>query len=235
MPFAAFDFAALLDPERLIQAVGLLGIFAIVFAESGLLVGFFFPGDSLLFTAGFFASKPASIPDALHLSLVPLLVGCVVAAIAGDQFGYLFGRKVGPALFRRPDSRFFRQENVDKTRAFFDQHGAKTIVIARFVPVVRTFAPIVAGVSRMHYRTFVVYNVVGGLFWAVGVTLLGFFLGQVPVIEQNLEIAILTVVTVSVIPIVLEVVKSRRVSPSTAARADDRPVEEVLEGDERRR
>src|SRR5918995_27800 len=203
-----------LDPKSLIDDVGLWGVFAVVFAESGLLVGFFLPGDSLLFTAGFLASAPSSVDDAPHLPLGPLLVGCVVAAIAGDQFGYLFGRRVGPALFRRPDSRFFKHENVEKAQAFFDRYGAKTIVLARFVPIVRTFAPIVAGVSRMNYRTFVTFNIVGGTLWAVGVTLLGYFLGQVDVVEQNLEVAILAVVAISLIPIALEIVKARRVEPA---------------------
>jgi membrane-associated protein len=200
----------------LIETVGLLGIFAIVFAESGLLVGFFLPGDSLLFTAGFLASAPSSVDDALHLPLGPLLIGCVVAAIAGDQIGYLFGRRVGPALFNRPESRFFKRENIDKAQAFFDKYGAKTIVLARFVPIVRTFAPIVAGVSRMNYRTFVTFNIVGGCLWALGITLLGYFLGQIDVIEQNLELAILAVVGISVLPIVLEIVKARREGHSDA-------------------
>ena len=200
----------ILDPEHLIETVGLFGIFAVVFAESGLLVGFFLPGDSLLFTAGFLASGPASVDESLHLPLLPLLVGCFAAAVIGDQVGYYFGRRVGPALFNRPDSRFFKQENVDKAQAFFDKYGAKTIVLARFVPVVRTFAPVVAGVSRMNYRTFVTFNVVGGALWALGVTLLGYFLGQVEFVEQNLEIAILTVVAISLVPIALELLKARR-------------------------
>jgi membrane-associated protein len=199
-----------LDPKTLIDTVGLLGIFGVIFAESGLLIGFFLPGDSLLFTAGFLASAPSSVDEALHLPLLPLLLGCFVAAVAGDQVGYLFGRRVGPAVFKRPDSRFFKQENVDKAQAFFDTYGAKTIVLARFVPVVRTFAPIVAGVSRMNYRTFVTFNLVGGALWAVGITLLGYFLGQVDVIEQNLEIAILTVVAISVLPIARELWKARK-------------------------
>ena len=200
----------ILDPEHLIETVGLFGIFAVVFAESGLLVGFFLPGDSLLFTAGFLASGPASVDESLHLPLLPLLVGCFAAAVIGDQVGYYFGRRVGPALFNRPDSRFFKQENVDKAQAFFDKYGAKTILLARFVPIVRTFAPIVAGVSRMQYRTFVTFNVVGGALWAIGVTLLGYFLGQVEFVEQNLEIAILTVVAISLVPIALELLKARR-------------------------
>jgi membrane-associated protein len=142
--------------------------------------------------------------------LFPLLIGTFVAAVAGDQVGYLFGRKVGPALFRRPDSRFFKQENVDRAHGFFERYGAKTIVLARFVPVVRTFAPIVAGVGRMNYRTFVTFNLAGGFLWAIGVTLLGYYLGQIDVIEENLEIAILTVVAISVLPIVFELLKARR-------------------------
>jgi membrane-associated protein len=205
-----------LDPERIIDTVGLIGIFAIIFAESGLLIGFFLPGDSLLFTAGFLASGPSSVDDALHLPLVPLLIGCFIAAVAGDQVGYLFGRRVGPALFRRPESRFFKQENVDKAQEFFDKYGAKTIVLARFVPIVRTFAPVVAGVSRMNYRTFVTFNLVGGFLWAIGVTLLGYFLGQVDVVEQNLEIAILLVVAISVTPIIREIWKARKEKRSTA-------------------
>ena len=199
-----------LDPKSLIGDVGIWGLFLVVFAESGLLIGFFLPGDSLLFTAGFLASAPGSVPDELHLSLPLLLVGCFVAAVVGDQVGYLMGRRVGPAIFRRPDSRFFKQDNVDKAQAFFDRYGAKTIVLARFVPVVRTFAPIVAGVSRMNYRTFVTFNVIGGALWAVGVTLLGYFLGQVDFVEQNLELAILTVVAISVLPIVIELLKARK-------------------------
>jgi membrane-associated protein len=206
----------LLDPKHLIDTVGLLGIFGVVFAESGLLIGFFLPGDSLLFTAGFLASGPSSVDDALHLPLLPLLVGCFVAAVAGDQVGYLIGRRVGPAIFRRPESRFFKQENVDKAQGFFDKYGAKTIVLARFVPVVRTFTPVVAGVSRMNYRTFVTFNVVGAGLWAIGVTLLGYFLGQVEFVEQNLEVAILAVVAISVLPIVLELLKARREKRSLA-------------------
>ncbi len=199
-----------LDPEHLIDTVGLLGLFLVVFAESGLLIGFFLPGDSLLFTAGFFASSPSSVDEALHLPLVPLLLGTWIAAVAGDQVGYVFGQRVGPALFRRPDSRFFKQENVDKAQVFFEKHGAKAIVLARNVPIVRTFTPITAGVSRMEYRTFVTFNVIGGTIWAFGVTLLGYFLGQVEVVEENLEVAILLVVAISCAPIAVELLKARQ-------------------------
>jgi membrane-associated protein len=217
-------FAALgLDPEKVIEAVGLLGIWAIVFAESGLLVGFFLPGDALLFTAGFFASAPDSIPDELHLPLVPLIVGIVFAAIVGDQVGYVFGRHVGPALFKRPDSRFFKQQNVEKAHDYFERYGPRTIVLARFVPIVRTFAPIVAGVSGMDYRTFVRWNVIGGLLWGVGVTLLGYFLGQVDVIAENIELTIVVIVAISCIPIAVEVWRARK-----ERRADDPVADAVL-------
>jgi membrane-associated protein len=206
----------ILDPKSLIDDIGLWGVFAVVFAESGMLVGFFLPGDSLLFTAGFLASGPSSVDEALHLPLGWLLIGAFVAAVVGDQVGYVIGRRAGPAIFNRPDSRFFKQENVDKAHSFFERYGAKTIVLARFVPVVRTFVPVVAGVSSMRYRTFVTFNVVGAFLWAIGVTLLGYFLGQVDFIENNLELAILTVVAISVLPIVREVWRSRRQRPSEA-------------------
>jgi membrane-associated protein len=199
-----------LDAEHLIDTFGLVGIWAIVFAESGLLFGFFLPGDALLFTAGFLASSPASVPDSLHLPLLPLILGIWIAAIVGDQVGFVFGQRVGPALFSRPDGRFFKQANVDKAHEFFDKHGPRAIVLARFVPIVRTFTPIVAGVSRMDYRTFVRWNIIGGTLWAWGVTLLGYFLGQVDVIEENLEAAILLVVAISCLPIAHELLKARR-------------------------
>jgi membrane-associated protein len=206
----------ILDPEHLIDTFGLLGIFAIVFAESGLLIGFFLPGDALLFTAGFFASGPSSIPESLHLPLVPLILGIWVAAIVGDQVGYAFGQRVGPALFRRPDSRFFKQANVEKAQEFFERYGPRAIVIARFVPVVRTFVPISAGVSKMEYRTFVRWNVIGGTIWAFGVTLLGYFLGQVDFIADNIELAIVVVVGISCAPIAFEVLKHRRQKKAAA-------------------
>jgi membrane-associated protein len=205
-------FAVLgLDPESIIEAVGLIGIWGVVFAESGLLIGFFLPGDALLFTAGFFASGPVLAEEiGVDFNIGVLIAGIVVAAIAGDQVGYLFGRRVGPALFRRPDSRFFKQQNVDKARAYFDRYGPRTIVLARFVPIVRTFAPIVAGVSGMDYRTFVRWNVIGGLLWGVGVTLLGYYLGQIDVIAENIELTIVAVVAVSCTPIVVELWRARR-------------------------
>ncbi len=193
----------LLHPDRLIEAFGTIGLFAVVFAESGLLFGFFLPGDSLLFTAGVFAARG-------DLNLGIILVGVVVAAIAGDQVGYAFGRRVGPALFRRPDSRFFRREHVEKAQAYFERYGVKTIVLARFVPIVRTFAPIVAGVGAMNYRTFVTYNVLGGLLWGVGVTMLGFLLGEAIDIDRYLLPVIGVIILVSLLPVVREVYKARR-------------------------
>lgn len=199
-----------LDPRDLLVTFGTIGLFLIVFAESGLFFGFFLPGDSLLFTAGLFAAQ-----GTLNLPLI--LVGCFIAAVAGDQVGYVFGQRVGPALFKRPDSRLFKQEYVERARAFFEKHGPKTIVLARFVPIVRTFAPILAGVGRMQYRTFVSYNLIGGFLWAVGVTLLGYWLGNlIPDIDAYLLPIIALIIALSFIPIGLEWLKRRRES----ARAD---------------
>ena len=192
-----------LSPDALVGA-GLAVLLLVVFVESGLLVGFFLPGDSLLFTAGLLINTQDVLPLWLVLLTVPL------AAIAGDQVGYLIGKKAGPHVFNRPDSRFFQQEYVDKSYAFFEKYGARTIVIARFVPIVRTFAPVVAGVSRMRYRTFVTYNVLGGVLWGVGVTLLGYFLGQIDFVAENIEPIILLIIALSVLPIVVEVLRARR-------------------------
>jgi membrane-associated protein len=193
----------LLHPDRLIETFGTIGLLAVIFAESGLLVGFFLPGDSLLFTAGVLAARG-------DLTLVVVLVGVVVAAVAGDQVGYGFGRKVGPALFRRPDSRFFRRDYVDKAQSYFERYGVKTIVLARFVPVVRTFAPIVAGVGAMDYRTFLTFNVLGGVLWGVGVTMLGFLLGEAVNIDRYLLPVIGLIVLASVLPVLVEVRRARR-------------------------
>ncbi|MBY8874164.1 VTT domain-containing protein [Micromonospora sp. PLK6-60] len=194
-----------LAPESLISTFGLIGVLAAVFAESGLLVGFFLPGDSLLFTAGLLVADGHYLHQPLWL--VCLLVG--VAAVLGDQVGYLFGRRVGPALFRRPDSRLFKQQHVARANRFFARHGARSLVLARFVPVVRTFTPIVAGVSRMRYRTFVAYNVVGGLLWGVGVTVLGYFLGRIAFVRANVEFILIGIVLVSVLPIAVQLLRSR--------------------------
>ncbi|MEA3078525.1 MAG: rane-associated protein [Actinomycetota bacterium] len=203
MPFSVVALLEFLDPNKVLATFGTIGLLAIVFAESGLLFGFFLPGDSLLFTAGLLASQG-------KLNLAVVLVGCFVAAVAGDQVGYAFGNRVGPALFRRPDSRFFKQEHLEKAQGYFDRYGSKTIVLARFVPVVRTFAPIVAGAGSMPYRTFLTFNVLGGFLWACGVTTLGYFLGEVSWVRHNLELAILGIVALSLLPIAVEMLRARR-------------------------
>lgn len=157
----------------LISTVGVLGLMAIVFAESGLLVGFFLPGDTLLFAAGFLATKPHLLGVNVH-SLVGLLF---IAAVLGDSVGYAFGRKVGPRIFKRQDSLFFHQDNLQKAEAFYNRYGVRMVVLARFVPVVRTFAPIVAGIGKMNYRTFLIFNLLGGILWTAGVVYLGYFAG----------------------------------------------------------
>ncbi|MEE1929782.1 VTT domain-containing protein [Streptomyces sp. TRM 70351] len=202
-----------LDPDYLIATFGLLGILAIVFAESGLLIGFFLPGDSLLFTTGLLVATD----QYLHYPLWLVCVLIVIAAVAGDQVGYLFGRKVGPALFRRPDSRFFKQENVAKAHEFFEKHGPKSLVLARFVPIVRTFTPIIAGVSNMTYRTFVTYNIIGGVLWGAGVTLLGALLGQIAFVRDNIEPILIGIVFLSVVPIIIEFWRARREGKRNAA------------------
>ncbi|MGX6607581.1 DedA family protein [Micromonosporaceae bacterium Da 78-11] len=200
-----------LDPQHLISTFGLIGILAIVFAESGLLIGFFLPGDSLLFTTGLLVADGTYLHQPLWL--ICLLVA--VAAILGDQFGYLFGRRFGPALFRRPDSKLFKQENLTRARGFFERYGARSIVLARFVPIVRTFTPIVAGASHMHYRTFLIYNIIGGSLWACGVTTLGYFLGQVAFVRSNIELILIGIVVVSVVPVAVELLRARRRSHGT--------------------
>jgi membrane-associated protein len=195
-----------LDPQWLISTFGLLGILVLVFAESGLLIGFFLPGDSLLFTTGLLVADGTYLHQPLWLMC--LLVS--VAALLGDQFGYWFGRRFGPSIFRRPDSRLFKQENLSRATAFFEKYGARSIVLARFVPIVRTFTPIVAGASRMHYRTFLLYNVIGGVLWGSGVTTLGYFLGQIAFVRNNIEFILVAIVIVSLIPVAIELLRGRR-------------------------
>jgi len=195
-----------MHPEHLIEAFGTIGLFAIVFAESGLLVGFFLPGDSLLFTAGLLASR-----GTLNFPLI--MIGCAVAAIAGDQVGYVIGRRAGPALFRRPESRFFHKRNVDRAKEYFEKNGPKTIILARFIPVIRTFAPVVAGVGQMDYRKFVTFNVIGGILWGSGVTAAGYALGEtIPDVDKWLLPIIGVIVMVSFVPVFLELLKMRRKS-----------------------
>ena len=190
------------NPHDLIKAVGTLGVIGIIFAETGLLVGFFLPGDSLLVAAGALAGT--SGPN--HLNLAVLLVGCTLAAIAGAETGYFIGRQAGPALFKREESRFFKPAHVEKAQHYFDKYGNRTIVVARFIPIVRTFANPVAGVSRMDVRKFTAYNVAGGTVWACGLLLAGYWIGN-SVKDIYLIPAILVL---SVLPIGIEYLRHRR-------------------------
>ncbi|MER7791703.1 VTT domain-containing protein [Streptomyces sp. NPDC097640] len=207
-----------LDPDYLIETFGLLGVLAIVFAESGLLIGFFLPGDSLLFTTGLLVTT-----DVIKQDLWVVCVGVAAAAIIGDQVGYLFGRKVGPSLFRRPDSKLFKQENVEKAHEFFDKHGPKSLILARFVPIVRTFTPIIAGVSRMNYRSFIIFNIIGGVAWGVGVTVLGAALGKVAFVHEHIEMMLIAIVLLSVIPIIIEFLRARSKAKKEAASGPAEP------------
>jgi membrane-associated protein len=211
-----------LDPQTIIGHGGLWLVASIIFAESGLLFGFFLPGDSLLFVTGFLASKPEDFPVHISQPLWLVLLVVFIAAVAGDQVGYIFGRVVGPSLFHRPKSRLFNPANVTKAHVFFERHGPKTIVLARFVPIVRTFAPIIAGVADMKYRTFTIYNFVGAGLWAVGLTTLGYYLGQVDFVRKHVEIAAMVIVAVSLIPVAVEFVKHRKQAKEI--------VEEVISG-----
>jgi membrane-associated protein len=189
--------------KALITLVSIPGIAAIIFAESGLLVGFFLPGDSLLFTAGFLVQT-----GIIKFNIHALVLILFIAAVLGDNVGYAFGKKLGRRLFDRKDSILFHSKNLERAEQFYEKHGPKTIVIARFVPVVRTFAPIVAGISNMHYRTFLVYNMIGGFFWAVGLTYLGYLAGGA--IERygiNIEYVILGIIFISVAPPLLHVLR----------------------------
>ena len=177
----------------------------IVFVETGLLVGFFLPGDSLLFVTGLLVAT-----GVIQIDIWVAAIAIALSAFAGDQTGYWIGRKAGPAVFNKPESKFFRQENVSKTNSFFERHGAKAIILAHFVPILRTFVPVAAGVGEMQYSKFLKYNVVGVLAWGVGVTFLGYFLGQVQFIKKNYEYFVIAIVGISFIPVALEILKSRR-------------------------
>jgi membrane-associated protein len=193
-----------LDPSHLIDTFGLIGIMVILFAECGLLVGFFLPGDSLLFTAGLLVAGGRIAPLWVLLVLLP------VAAVAGNLVGYWIGRKAGPAVFDRPDSRLFRAQHVERARSFFERNGARTVILARFVPVVRTFATVMAGVARMDFRRFALYSVIGGVAWTAAVTLLGYWLGQVALVRNHVELFIVGIVVISLVPVALETLRSRR-------------------------
>lgn len=195
-----------LDPRTLIETFGYIGLFIIVFAESGLFFGFFLPGDSLLLTAGLFAQQG-------FLNIWVLLPLLFVAAVLGDNVGYWFGRKTGPPLFRREESLFFRPKNLLAAKAFYDRHGGKTIILARFMPFIRTFAPIVAGAVEMDYRRFMIFNLAGGLLWGVGVTLAGYALGSLfppEVLDRYFIVIVVVVVILSVLPTAIHIWKDSR-------------------------
>ena len=194
----------LLDPIVIIKTLGLIGVLFIIFAESGLFFGFFFPGDSLLFTAGFLASQGL-------LSPAWLFIGAFIAAVLGDSVGYAFGKKVGPKIFTKEDSFFFNKKHIEQSEHFFKKYGKKTIIIARFIPIVRTFAPILAGVGNMSYKTFISYNIIGGFLWSTGITALGFILGAiVPNAGSYITPIIILIIIVSLIPPVREYMKARK-------------------------
>jgi membrane-associated protein len=208
-----------LDPANLINAFvtrlgpwALVGVCAVVFAETGLMVGFFLPGDSLLFTLGVF----------LGMGKVgtPVWVACLAiacSAVVGDQTGYWIGRLLGPKVFNKSDSRFFKRAHVDRTYAFFERYGGRTIVIAQYVPIVRTFTPVVAGVGRMNYRHFVAFNLVAAFTWGVFIPLLGFWLGtSFPFVEQNIDLIIVAIVLASVTPMLVEYLRHRRAKDRAA-------------------
>jgi membrane-associated protein len=199
---------AFLDATFYLNTFGLIGCILVIFAECGLLIGFFLPGDSLLFTAGLVAAGGLA-----GITLAPLwvlLVALPLAAILGNLVGYWVGYRAGPAVFNRPDSRLFRAEHVDRAHEFFERNGSRTIFLARFVPIVRTFATVMAGASRMNFRVYAIYSVIGGIVWAAGVTLLGYWLGQVQVVKDHLELFILAVVALSLVPVLIEYLRERR-------------------------
>ena len=206
-------FRTLYNVPELIRLGGLLGLVVIVFAETGLMVGFFLPGDSLLVTAGLFAAKG-------DLDIVWLNLCVMAAAITGDAAGYWIGYRAGQALYSRPNSFFFRREHLIRTHEFYEKHGGKTIVIARFMPIVRTFAPVVAGAASMTYRRFAVYNVMGGILWVISMTLTGYFLGRVvPDIDRHIHIVVAVVIFLSLLPGIISVVRAK-LQPGKSAAAE---------------
>lgn len=201
----------LYNVEGLIRNVGLIGIVSIVFAESGLLFGFFLPGDSLLFTAGLLSST-----GIFNIHLLAFL--CFISAVAGDSVGYAFGHKVGKRLFRREDSFFFHKKNLRRAEEFYKKYGKKTIILARFMPFIRTFAPIVAGIGSMHYPTFLAYNLIGGALWAIGLTYSGYFLGKaIPEIDRFLLPIIFFIIFLSILPGLAHLIKDKEIRNETFA------------------
>jgi len=212
---SALNLALSLDPKTILSDLspyGEIGLMLIIFAETGLLFGFFLPGDSLLFTAGLLAEQG-------KLNLAAVLIGCFAAAVLGDQVGFTIGDKAGPRFFRKPDSRFFKHEYIERTDQFFEKHGPKTVVMARFVPVVRTFAPVMAGVGKMSRRTFVVYNVAGAFLWVFGVTLAGYFLADAigDSVDKYLLPIIALIILLSLIPPFIEWRKARKETHTVTA------------------
>ncbi|MBI4135034.1 MAG: VTT domain-containing protein [Candidatus Sungbacteria bacterium] len=192
-----------LDLVSFIKGIGYLGLFGIVFAESGLLIGFVLPGDSLLFTAGFLASQG-------YLNIWILVPLTFIAAVLGDSFGYAFGRKVGPHIFSREDSIVFHKQNLLRAQAFYERYGGKALVLARFMPFVRTFAPILAGVGKMHYGKFLFYNVLGGAFWAIGLPLFGYYLGAfIPNVDRYILLIVFLIVLISISPGIVHIARDR--------------------------
>jgi membrane-associated protein len=223
---AAVFAASPVDPQNLLETFGVLGLFGIVFAETGLMVGFFLPGDSLLVLAGLTAAVGSESKLNLDINLGVVLVGLFIAAVVGAQTGYFIGLKAGPALFRRPDSRLFKREYVDKAQHYFDRYGPKTIVLARFVPIVRTFANPIAGVAKMPVREFTIFNIVGGALWTVSVTMLGYVLGKtIPSAEDHLILIEAIIIVLSLVPVAVEVVRTRRERAKSAA--DTEPATDV--------
>jgi membrane-associated protein len=197
-----------LNPETILTNFGDVAfwvVLGIIFAECGLLIGFFLPGDSLLFITGLFMAQ-GFITMNIWLGAILL----TIAAIVGNAVGYWIGRKAGPALFRKPDSKLFKREYVEKTGHFFEKYGARAIVMARFIPIVRTFITAMAGMGGMNFRRFITFSAIGGVIWAGGVTILGYFLGNIEFVKKNIELILLLVIFISVIPIVMEWIKHRR-------------------------
>lgn len=191
------------DLTTFIKAAGYIGVFGFVFAESGLLIGFFLPGDSLLFTAGILASQG-------FLNIWLLAIGSWLFAVIGDSVGYYFGRKMGPKLFTKEDSRFFHKDHLLRAQRFYEHHGGKTIVLARFLPIIRTFAPIIAGIGNMKYTSFIMFNILGGLLWAVGMSVVGYVLGNtIPNIDHYLIPIILGIIVVSALPTIIGLLRKR--------------------------
>lgn len=202
------------DLMALIEAVGLFGVWGMIFAESGLLIGFFLPGDSLLFTAGFLAS-----PNIGLFGIWPLLIGSWIAAVVGDNVGYEFGKRIGRKLFRRKDSLLFKQENLITAEQFYEKHGGKALVLARFMPVVRTFVPIVAGIGRMDHLRFSFFNLIGGTIWVFGIGSAGYFLGSlIPDIDKYLLPIILGIIILSILPPIMHFYKESKETPMDHAK-----------------